>query len=732
MVNTELERLSREAQVLLDAGRLSDAKKIYAQVCTLDPENAEAHFLIGTINAEQGLLDDAVMSLNRAISLQPDDPDAHYTLGSVLNAQGKPEESLLHAERAIALDPEFAEAWLLLGSTNALLGETDAAESGCTRAIDLGLNNYNAYFTLGDICRVKGDLEKASKYLSKAVNLNHGAANAWLLLGTVQALSKNYPDAESSLRQAIIYRPDNADTYKNLGNILKDQGRCEEAIPIYQRALELDTGNVDSLRGLGACYGLDATNTNVFNLDNSIYYLQKVVEICPGAVDGYYSLSRTLRMAMRFDDAEEVCKLAVKKFPDNPDIYNELGHVLFSKDGLDEALYSFNKALQISPENITAIAGTAAVYERKKQYDASLQKLHPFLDNSAPDYEIATGFANLSRHFNHHSESIGLLEKLLALGNLNLLQRSSVHFYLGVLYGSLEKFSDAFEHLQIGNELATVPYDLSRDKVFIESLITAYSDSAMMTLPRAENRSELPIFIVGMPRSGTSLVEQILAMHPLVFGAGELNNINDIVTHLTFSERFDQPYPENIRSLTQEYINELAQEYLQTLVDLGSDASIVTDKMPSNFLNLGLIELLFPNARIIHCIRDPMDTCFSCYCQNFVGNLPYANNLSHLGKYYNLYKKLMQHWKEVLKLPIMEVQYEELVRNPEKLTREMLEFCGLDWDERCLRFYESERIVKTSSYDQVRQPIYEKSIGRWKSYENYLEPLKEALNAQGV
>jgi hypothetical protein len=241
--------------------------------------------------------------------------------------------------------------------------------------------------------------------------------------------------------------------------------------------------------------------------------------------------------------------------------------------------------------------------------------------------------------------------------------------------------------------------------------------------------SELPVFIVGMPRSGTSLVEQILASHPSVMGAGELRDIGRCAERLKTRLNSTEDYPACLVELDQETASELAEQYLERLKSICTDEIRVTDKMPGNFLRLGLVAMLLPGARVIHCRRHPLDVCLSCYFQDFIrrSGLSYAFDLQNLGEYHTQYAKLMEHWRHVLPLRLLEVDYEQLVDEPEKMSRHLVEFCGLPWDPACLEYHKTQRNVWTASSWQVRQPIYTQSVGRWKHYETYLQPLKNAL-----
>jgi hypothetical protein len=221
-------------------------------------------------------------------------------------------------------------------------------------------------------------------------------------------------------------------------------------------------------------------------------------------------------------------------------------------------------------------------------------------------------------------------------------------------------------------------------------------------------------------------VEQILASHPQAFGAGELQDIKQITVTLNRDPRLPGGYPACMALVDRETLGGLAAQHLEHLRQLGGDALRIIDKMPHNYLHLGLIAAMFPGARVIHCRRDPLDVCVSCYCQNF-RDVNYASSLEMLGFYYRQYERLMQHWRNVLPLPIHDVVYEELVADQERVSRELVRFCGLDWDDRCLSFHETERAVQTASKVQVRKPIYASSVQRWKKFERHLQPLVEAL-----
>jgi hypothetical protein len=282
-------------------------------------------------------------------------------------------------------------------------------------------------------------------------------------------------------------------------------------------------------------------------------------------------------------------------------------------------------------------------------------------------------------------------------------------------------------HYKLGNQEKSAKYNSIEHTACIDKLIRTCDWNFFIKSPKSKCTAERPVFIVGMPRSGTTLTEQILASHPDVYGAGEIMVMPSIIKNLSSYIRNSGPYPDSLTKLNSQILDELAADYLKETSKLNQKAIRFTDKTLVNYLYLGLISLMFPNAHIIHCMRDPRDTCMSIYFQNFDESHYYATSLENLGHYYTEYKKLMAHWKSMLNVKYMEVQYEDLVSNQERVSRDLIDFIGLEWDDRVLRFYDSKRSVVTASYDQVRQKIYTKSTQRWKNYEQHIGPLIKSL-----
>jgi hypothetical protein len=323
------------------------------------------------------------------------------------------------------------------------------------------------------------------------------------------------------------------------------------------------------------------------------------------------------------------------------------------------------------------------------------------------------------------------LQALTENDRLPARQRSLLNFAAATVHSQSGDPDAAFLHYQRANDFKDVAFCIETCEAEFEQLMRSYDAAFFQRTAGWGSDSRLPVFIVGMPRSSTSLVEQIIASHPQAFGAGELEAFSQMAADLPATLNSARSHPDCVEDLDRVSVQTLSGRHLAYLGTLSQDAERITDKMPPNYLHLGLIHCLFPRAPIIHCQRDPVDTCLSLYMQalNFLGHYPYAYNQTNLGRYYRLYERLMEYWREALPAPILEVKYEDMIADHETQIRRIIEFCDLPWDDRCLEFHTTERTVLTASHNQVRRPIYNSAVQRWKKYEKYLEPLLAALGS---
>ena len=327
----------------------------------------------------------------------------------------------------------------------------------------------------------------------------------------------------------------------------------------------------------------------------------------------------------------------------------------------------------------------------------------------------------------HNASAVASLEQLATVADeLPIEERAQLHFLLAKAYEDQGRTADAFDQLQNGNTIkrGTIHYDEARELGRIAAIAAAFTPERIETLRGSGAPSDVPVFVVGMPRSGTTLVEQILASHPDVFGAGELTIMPDLIA----DGRAGANFPDGIADLPPDALARLGREYAIRIAALAPAAKRIVDKLPSNYLYTGLIHLALPHARIVHVKRDPLDTCFSCFGLSFAGEVGYAYDLGELGRYYRAYEALMARWRAVLPPDAMlDVQYEDLVADLPGQAQRMIAYCGLEWDARCLDFHKSRRTVVTASVHQVRQPLYNSSVGRARAYADQLGPLRAAL-----
>ena len=504
------------------------------------------------------------------------------------------------------------------------------------------------------------------------------------------------------------------------------ESRFEEARFIYAEICKADISDAESWFRMGTAH------LELNALHHAEACFRRVIELRPNLVIAYYNLGRTLELQEKDDEALVVYQKLLQLAP-NVDASISIGTIYQKFGRFTEALELYQKLLQSQPDNFKLILAEAGAHKMLGEYDKAYSLIEPFLEVGRESPAIALLLASISRHLNRREQAIDLLERVLARDDLAGDTRAMIplHFALGDQLDARGDYDRAFQHYERGNNLSTQPFDVVAHAKNVDDVIRTFNEAFVRQAPRAAVSDKQLVFIVGMPRSGTTLVEQILSSHHQVWGCGELLDISLEANHLPDGQGNYHRFPYGVAFLTHEVCTQIAKRYIERVTKLSGDARFITDKMPQNFGYLGFIAMLFPYAKIIHCMRDPLDTCLSCYIKYFryAQGMAFTTDMTYLGTYYKQYQRLMQHWKAVLDIEILDLRYEEMVENQEGITRELLSFCGLPWDEKCLKFYDSgpRSAVVTASYDQVRQPMNRKSVQRWKHYDKFLEPLKKAL-----
>ncbi|HZW08941.1 MAG TPA: sulfotransferase [Phycisphaerales bacterium] len=564
-------------------------------------------------------------------------------------------------------------------------------------------------------------------------------------------------EAAALCRQVLAESPAEAGASLLLARIARESGAAEESVRILQAARsaapahpaiepELAISLVVARRAADALpilaplaaaqpnlavaqYWLGQAYLQLARPAEGVERLARARALDPHNPEISYALGAALIAAGRPGEAEQHLRAYLGARPAAPAALVALASSLELQNRANEAAAMYRQALERSPGNPGALTGLARHLQAKGDAAAALALLEPAVADR-PDPGLVSTYAALCVALNKGAAARPLVESALGADRLPARIESALRFALARIDDASDRCDEAFANYRRANDLAPHTFDPAARRRFTDAMIAAFPRDAFGSMPRAAVRSDRPVIVCGMPRSGTTLVEQIIASHPQAFGAGELPHLraafNGVIAALPGRA------PASLAGAPGAVLDRAAEGYLRELAALAPDAARVVDKMPHNAEILGFIALLLPDARIISCVRDPMDTCLSCYTTEFSAVHSYAARLDHLAVAYAEHHRLMEHWKGLPGLRMLEVSYESLVDDLEPAARRILEFLGLPWDDRCLRFYENARLVSTASVDQVRRPIYRSSVGRWRRYERHLAPLRDALRAAGI
>lgn len=429
-----------------------------------------------------------------------------------------------------------------------------------------------------------------------------------------------------------------------------------------------------------------------------------------------------------FKRAEELINEVLKVEPDNSDALHLYGLAKAENHQIDAGISFILKALKIQPENAVFNYNLGVIYSTNGLIDKAIKYFEKTIQFK-PDYcEAYQSLADSKKFNDDHS----LLEKIEIQLNSNKLtddQKSHLYFAAGKIYSDQKNYDNAFNNYKRANSYKNASFDIEKDYQYNQNKIKFFNKDWVLSKKEFGLFSRIPIFIVGMPRSGSTLAEQILSAHSDVFGAGELRDIGLIINALRHRTKSKLPDPVFLQETLDMDLLGYGTSYLNKLDKLSNNQARVINKNLLNFKHVGLILLMFPNAKIIHTTRDPLDTCLSCFFQNFKDKtLSYSFNLKNLAAYYNNYKTLMSHWESIFPDKIYTLNYESLIGDQEKISRDLIAFCELDWQDGCLSFQENKRNVRTASKYQVRHSLYSNSIKRWQSYEDHLTELIVGLH----
>jgi tetratricopeptide (TPR) repeat protein len=588
--------------------------------------------------------------------------------------------------------------------------DRDAALALTRRALDLDGSMALGWFALGTQLLDVRELTEAERCLARAILLDAGLWQARCRLAALPALRADTPEAERRFAALLREAPDNAVVLAEHAAFLQDLGRHEEALRQITRAIDNSPDTLD--------YHLRAADieTQRGRTEAALDRLEAIGPRWPSEPQHIASRAILLRLLDRHEEAVALCREALARGVESPDLLRAYAQALQLAGEEEEALTALERAAGAHPGPALAEKGVllsqrGRFSEASEAFDRSLQH-----DPARAEtwYEKAS-----AKTFTSADPDIGAMQALLSEGR-PYRDRMLLHFALGKARYEGGDVDAAFAHWHEGNRMkrAAIEYDSAAAARALQAIASRPIEA--LPGPIAGSRaSELPVFVVGMPRCGSSLIEQIIASHPEAHGGGEQTRLRQIVLSLGDGAR-------------EEAVVRTADTALRSLERRAPGAARIVDKDLMNFQHLGLLHRLFPRARIIHCRRDALDTCFSAYGKLFAGDLPFAYELGELGRYYRGYHSLMARWRSTLpRESFMEVDYETLVAQPDATTRRLVSFLGLPWHDACGRFFETARTVRTASFAQVRRPIYRSSVGRSAALLHHLHPLVEALGDLG-
>ena len=619
-------------------------------------------------------------------------------------------------------NPGCADHLRLLGHALQKQNRLEEAEKQLRFGLSLKPNFPQLHEELGSVLAMQGRFDDAITSLEQAVQLDPTQALAHKKLAQALAMAGRGEDADRSFEDYFDKRPEDGEVARG-ANLLKE-GRTDEAIEVFLAIIRENPKSVNAMRFLAMAYWHEKER-----MDDAEALLRRVVEMAPDFTVAWINLGMVLVERNKLLDAIDAYQHATSLAPDNPVAWGGLGNAYAVANYQEKGGEAYARAVSLSPENPTLQMGHAHILKTLGDQEGSLRAYRAAIA-AKPDFgEVYWSMANL-KIFRFEDAEVEAMEHQLEHGELSDETEVHFRFALGKAYEDRKDYEKAWSYYHSGNQRQRplVTYDPVENSVHQEKIRAHFTRDFLESAEGHGYPDESPIFIVGLGRSGSTLIEQILASHSQVEGTEELSvlaNLSDSISRyrpddLRFPAILDSMRPIDWRALGLEYL-EGAQRYRMT------DKPIFTDKLPNNFPYIGLIHLILPNAKIINARRHPIDTCLGNYKQLFGRGQNFTYDVFELADYYKEYCLTMDHWNEVLPGKVLDVHYEETVTDLEGQVARILDHCGLPFEEQCLRFHETKRAVKTASSEQVRQPIYTGGMGTWRRYESYLDDWKEEL-----
>lgn len=671
-------------------GKLNVAESIANSIVKSIPSNADALHLLGVLASQKGDLDAAIGHVTKAVRLNPRNPQYHSNLAEMQRRAGNLDDALKTAMQALELNARSSSALSNLGIIHYDRGEFDEAKAWQEKALKYDRTNIQALNNLGSISKENKDLDEAISFYRKVLEID----------------------------------PDYTESRNNLGAILVDNDQAEEAIEVLVHLIRKTPAHAEAHRNMGRAF------MRLEDWAKAETGFKNALKADPQNTKAMVGLSNALQELQQPEEALSIVEKAVAQDPSDASAQLQMGRLLADSGEHAAAGMSYNKALEIEPEFGSALLARGHWYMEDGEFALARSDFESILDATDGDSVSAhSALVSLDKVAEGNESFAFLKSKENEVEERPESKRFGFYFALAKCYDDLGDYDTAFGYYKKGCDAkrGTVQYNPDREIKDLEQTKRVFTPANIKVMREGAIDAKEPIFVVGMPRSGTTLTETILGSHSTVFAAGELPDLQRVFS--TTGKRNDSGFIQNAEKMSAAALRECAEDYVAGIRARAPDAARITDKMPANYRMVGLIHALMPNAKIIHVNRDPMDTCLSNYTRLFSKSLYQTYDLVELGNYYNSYRDTMAHWRSVLpKDAFYDIQYEDLVSDVEPQVRALLEFCELPWEEACLDFHNTKRNVRTASVTQVRKPMYTSSVAKWKRYEKHLAPLKAVID----
>ena len=695
MTKSSLEQNFLKASSLLRKGNVLDAESIYRNILKRFPKNNRARLALIKMNKAKPNSELAQDFLNRSMS----ELSELYKKGNIENALNK-------AQDLSQKFPTSHKIQNFLGILAAQSGDLALSESAFKNTIALRKDSADGHNNLGNILKAQGRLEEATKCFKNALNINPDFAEAYNNLGTTLEEQLNTSGAILAYKKALEIKPHYSEALNNLGHTTQNLGQLNDAIEFYKRAIEIRPNYAEAYNNLGNAFREKG------NLKLAIDNFKKALTIHPDYYKAQLNLAAVFDTQLKRTEALTVLKRAIKLNPKRWEAYHTMGSILRKIDKPKEALKLFKAAGDMKNKKTDMLLNVAICLQDMGKYEEALKYLKEIIKEK-PDSVEAYRLISNTKNYSIEDQDISRMQSLY---DTNLIERDHIQicFALAKVFKDLGQIKKSFDFLKEGNacQKRLLNYEISQDQKLFSRIKQSTRHIQETTLKLSKKTSlPTPIFILGMPRSGTSLIEQIISSHTQVTGAGELEDINFHGASLSIGEK----------KCSEKVLKEFRDIYMKKISEISQGAPYVTDKMPQNFLNIALICSAFPEAKIVHTIRQPAATCWSNFREYFPNGISYSFNLDDIVHYHSLYEDLMVFWNQHYGERIYHLDYERLTHNQNSETRDLISYLGLTWEDKCLYPERNNRSVRTASQKQVRTKVYKGSSDEWKKYKPFLE-----------